>query len=106
MVKTAVAKTKCARVEEDTTPPVSTIGASGVLAEVLRILGTPPNMCQVTVNLTRATPVTQNSFRVNIYVEEPRDMYTAQVLRHSYFVHVDPTGTITASNPEIIKQYE
>ena len=105
MTQTAV-KPKRVRVECDAPPPVSTIDASGVLNEVLLLLGTPPGMCQVTPNLTRATAVTQNSFRVNIYVEDVRPIYTAHILKHSYFVRVDNTGSIVSSNPEIVKQYK
>ena len=105
MAQTAVKAKRTCR-EDDTPPPISTIESSVVLNGVLQRLGTPRGMCQVTVNLTRATAVTQYTFRVNIYVEDVRPIYTAHVLKHSYFVRVDPTGEIIASNPEIIKQYE
>jgi len=105
MPKTAV-KERPVQHREEETPPVSTITPRMVLDGVLRRLGKPSNMSKVSPSLTRATAVTQNSFRVNIYTDIVKSGFTANELTHTYFVHVDEDGKVMRSNPEIIKQYE
>ena len=104
MTKTAT-KPNHAKVDDDT-PVVSTIGPSIVLKNVLNILGKPENMSKIVPSLTRATPVTQDTFRVNIYTQVDKGFYTADTLTHSFFVRVDNKGKVVHSNPEIIKKYE
>ena len=105
-METAVKEKPVKQRNDDTPPPVSTIESKVVLGNVLRQLGKPHNMCQISPSLTRATPVTQSSFRVNIYTAEDRGHFTSQVLSHTFFVKVDENGKIVSSNPEIIKHYE
>ena len=105
MPKTAV-KEKVVERNVDLPPVVSTIGPATVLAAVLRQLGKPKNISKVSPSLTRATAVTQDTFRVNIYTDVNKGHFTANELTHSYFVRVDDNGRIVRSNPEIVKAYE
>lgn len=95
---------KPGKVEEN--PPVSVISPKVVLGNVLRQLGKPGNMSKESPSLTRATAVTQNSFRVNIYLEEYKSNFWSSRLGHSFFVKVDEKGKVINSTPEIVKQYE
>lgn len=81
--------------------PVSTISPYVIIDNVLKELGTPPNLCQLSSSLTRATPVTQNSFRVQIYCYKE----DCVVLTDTFFVHVDDEGNIVKSYPTIAKKY-
>ena len=93
-------------VREEGPVPVSGISPRKVLDNVLRILGKPHNLCQISPNLTRAAAVTANNFRVNIYTAEDRGYFTSNILSHTYFVKVGDDGRILTSTPEIIKHYE
>ena len=118
MPKVAEKPVKNVRHDDDAPKPNSSIGSSIVLANVLNHLGRPHNMSPVVQSLTRATAVTQNQFRVNIYTRETKGggqskgigmgspVFTADELTHSFFVKVNEKGEIVTSNPEIIKHYE
>ena len=93
--------TKKKRVTEDDVPVISTVNPRDVLNSVLRILGKPHDLMRTCPSYTRATPVTQNSFRVNIYTES-----ALPGIADTFFVHVDGNGTIVSATPEIIKRYE
>jgi hypothetical protein len=94
-------KKKARSVEDNSPPPISTISPDTVLNGVLHILGKPSDMCSICSSFTRATAITQNNFRVNIYTESH-----LPGIAHTFFVNVDQHGNIVTSNPEISKHYE
>ena len=100
MTETAT-KSRTAKVSEDTPVSISEIDPKVVLTGVLKLLGKPRDLRSPNSSSTRATAVTKNSFRVNIYTESKMPY-----IAHSYFVKVNEDGQIVSSNPEIIKQYE
>lgn len=93
-------KTKERREEEEKPVVISTVNPTKVLENVFVQLGKPKNLCSVAPSLTRATPITQTSFRVQIYREIPY-----ATLTDTFFVTVNPEGKIVRSNPAIEKKY-
>ena len=103
---TGVASRK--RKEEEATPPISTIHPSVVLEEVLNQLGKPKDLSKICESLTRATPITQASFRVNIYRDLPSSVLTGTnaKLTDSFWVVVNKEGKIVRSDPAIERKYD
>jgi hypothetical protein len=102
------ATTKKKQRQEDEVPPVSTIDPQVVLDNVFKQLGKPHNLCQISSCLTRATPITQKSFRVMIYCKtevSERGIGAAPVLTDTFFVHVNDEGKIINSDEPIVKKY-
>jgi hypothetical protein len=98
--------------QEDVPPPISTISSDSVLAGVFAILGKPNDLLGGT--FTRATPLSQFTFRVNIYRKvkltdaerrERLEDYNVK-LANSFYVKVDGTGEVLYSNPPITRRYE
>lgn len=97
--------------QEDAPPPISTISGNAVLEEVFAILGKPKDLLSGT--FTRATPISQFSFRVNIYRKiiltetERREMLEDYKIKltDSFYVRVDGTGAVLSSNPPIVRRY-
>jgi len=88
---------KTEKVEET---PISTISSNDVLNHVLSLLGRPKDLCQTSPNLTRATPITQNRFRVNVCRYTPNPTLT-----DTFFVYTNDIGQVIKSYPEITKRY-
>jgi hypothetical protein len=88
------------REEEEKPVIISTINQSKVLENVFVQLGKPRDLCKVCGTLTRATPISQTSFRVQIYREMP-----IATLTDSFFVHVNGDGKILRSDPAISRKY-
>lgn len=89
-----LSKPKSQFYRDDEPPPVSTIDPQTVLQSVLAQLGKPKDMAK-----SRATPITQTKFRVNIWRTEPMR------ISDSFFVEVDGLGEFVKSNPPITKKY-
>jgi hypothetical protein len=97
-------KKKKQQAEEN--PPISTIDPNAVLASVFEKLGKPDNLCAVSPCLTRATPITQKSFRVQIYCKTSEGgIAAAPVLTDTFFVTVNNDGGIVKSDEPIVKKY-
>ena len=92
------AKKRCR--EEDKPPVISTVNPSVVLTNVLNQLGKPKDLSAFGGCLTRATPITQKSFRVMIYRDTP-----SPTLTDTFFVNVNNEGGILRSSPAIVAKY-
>ena len=93
-------KCKTEQVEEPVAEKsISTIDPSVVLNNVLCKLGKPTDMTNISPNLTRATAIKQNQFRVNVFQRNPLR------LSDTFFVWVNENGGIVKSIPEIIRKY-
>lgn len=98
--------------QEDVPPPISTISGESVLAGVFAVLGKPEDLLGGT--FTRATPLSQCTFRVNIYRKikltdkERRERLEDHNIKltDSFYVKVDGTGEVLFSNPPIARRYE
>lgn len=85
--------------QQDTHPETSVRSEldATIRTQVLHALGRPTHLFSVQVrNLWDAR------YRVNVLVGEDA---TCTKVAHSYFVVVDPAGSITASTPKIFKEY-
>src|SRR4051794_10840163 len=68
-----------------------------IRGQVLRLLGEPEGLRTVQVRR-----LWDNRYRVNVFVGPPA---AAARVAHSYFVTVDPDGTIVGSDPRIGREY-
>jgi hypothetical protein len=71
--------------------------AATITAFVMRALGRPPDLFRVTV-----VRLWRHHFRVN--VQTGTDVTSARIA-HSYFLAVDESGQVIASDPAIARQY-
>jgi len=78
--------------------------ASRVKDQVLRGLGKPPQLYNVT-----ACKVGERSFRVNIWTAKQSateyNFHTSLQVQHSFFVKIDNDGNIAESMPELKSLY-
>lgn len=86
--------------QEEERVVISTVDPKLVLDNVLKQLGKPTDMAAVSANQTRATPISQYAFRVNICRMTPH-----LTLTDSFFVRVNDKGQIAESDPAISKKY-
>jgi hypothetical protein len=68
-----------------------------IRGQILRTLGTPPDLRQVQVR-----HLWNDQYRANVLIGT--DAASAKVA-HSYFLQADSTGKILVSTPTIVKQY-
>jgi hypothetical protein len=92
------ARKKCR--EEEAAPVISKVDPNAVLASVFKQLGKPRDLSPMGSSLTRATPISPASFRVQIYRDTPH-----ATLTDSFFVHVNGEGDIVRSIPAINLKY-
>ena len=108
------AKKRC--YEEEKPPVISTVDPKVVLENVLKQLGKPKDLSAEGPSLTRATPITQSSFRVQIYrcvppkveegwAREATTIFPTNTLTDWFFVNVNKEGGIVRSNPAIVGKY-
>ena len=101
----ATAKKK--RKIDDENPPISTVDSQVVLDNVFKQLGKPSNLCPTAPCLTRATPINQHSFRVQVYCkgDESKGIGASPSLTDTFWVTVNDKGAIINSDPAIDKKY-
>lgn len=110
-IEKAAAKKRC--YEEELPPPISTIDPKLVLESVLGQLGKPSDLCQSSGCLTRATPITQFSFRVQIYrtmevapgFGQTQAIFPSNILTDTFFVKVNGEGSVIKSDKPIERKY-
>lgn len=90
--------TKITQLADDPIPIISTIKPDTILDNIFKILGKPPNLDLRCPSLTRATPINQHEFRVNIYCDKR--------LTDTFFVKVNENGEIIKSDPILKKKYD
>ena len=91
--------------EEDVPPPISTVDPKIVLENVLKQLGKPNNLCPVSPCLTRAVPIKQSAFRVQIYCKGDENVGFGAQLTDTFWVRVNGEGDIMSSIPAISQKY-
>ena len=99
--------TKKKRNQDDKNPPISTVDPQVVLDNVFKQLGKPRDMCVVAPSLTRATPIRQTAFRVQIYRQgdEAKGIAASPWLSDTFFVTVNAKGDIVNSDEPILPKY-